>query len=87
MEISSTNSMIWPTLHWFHVMLGHPGSCCLCATLQAWYHHLQLHMHIEPFACDECQHAKSSGPNHGLLPDQDFVVSPWKEVAVNLIDP
>ena len=46
-----------------------------------------LHMHIECFDCDKCQHAKPSGPGHGLLPDQDIAGAPWEEVAFNLIDP
>ncbi len=61
--------MIRPTIHWFHAILGHPGSCRMCATLQARYHHPHLQMHIERFACDICQRVKPSGPGHGLLPD------------------
>ncbi len=41
------NSMIWPALHWFQAMLGHPGTCGMCATLQSRYHQQHLHMHIE----------------------------------------
>ncbi len=44
-------------------------------------------MHIERFACDECQRAKPSGPGHGLLPDRDIAGAPWEEVAVDLIGP
>ncbi len=44
-------------------------------------------MHIDHFACDECQQAKSSGPGHGLLPNQDIAGAPWEEVAVDLIGP
>ncbi len=50
--------MIWPTIHWFHTMLGHPGSHRMHATLQAQYHHPHLWIHIERFACEECQQAK-----------------------------
>ncbi len=42
-----TDSMIWPTIHWFHAMLWHSGSCCMHTMLQAWYHHPHLCMHIE----------------------------------------
>ncbi len=54
-KFALTNSMIWPTCHWFHVMLGHPGSCHMRATLQAQYHHPHLLTHLECFACDVCQ--------------------------------
>ncbi len=49
LKFASINSMIPPTLHCFHAMLGNPGTCCMCALLQARYHHLPLCMHIKPF--------------------------------------
>ncbi len=72
--------MIQPTLHWFHIMLGHSGSCCMCATLQYRYHHPHLHM-----VCNECQHAKPSDPVSSPLPDWDILGAPWEENAVDLI--
>ena len=86
-KFALTDSMIRPTLHWFHAMLGHPGSRRMRATLQARYHHPHLRMHIERFACDICQRVKPSGPGHGLLPDRDIAGAPWEEVAVDLIGP
>ncbi len=68
-------------------MLGHPGSCHMCAMLQAQYHHQHQRMHIERFACDKCQQANPSGPSNGFLPDRDIAGAPWEEVAVNLICP
>ncbi len=44
-------------------------------------------MHIEHFACDKCQQANSSGPGHGLLPNQDIAGAPREEVAVDLLGP
>ncbi len=75
--------MIETIIHWFHAMLEHPSSCRMCATLQAQYHHTHLQMHIEQYACEECQQAKPSGPGHHLLTNCD----PWEEFAVDLIDP
>ncbi len=46
-KIALINSTILPTLHWFHTMLGHPGTQHMSALLQARYHHLYLCMHIE----------------------------------------
>ncbi len=86
-KLAFTDFMIQPTLDLFHAMLGHPGSQCMHATLQSWYHHLHLHMTIEQFACDKCQCAKPSGPGHGLLPDQDIVCASWEEVELDLIGP
>ncbi len=86
-KFASTNSMIWPTLHWFHTLLGHTGSCHMHTTLQAWYHHPHLSIHVEHFACDKCQHAKPSGHSHSLLSDQDIAGAPWEEVADDLIGP
>ncbi len=68
-------------------MHGNPGSHCLCASLQAQYHHPHLHMHIEHFACDRCQLAKPSGPGHSLLLNCDISGTPWEEVAVDLVGP
>ncbi len=59
----------------------------MCAMLQAQYHHPHLHMYIEQFKCNEYQHAKTSGPSHGLLPDQDIADDPQEEVAVAIIAP
>ncbi len=80
-----TNSMIWPTLHRFHGILGHPGTCCIHSTLQAKYHHLHLWMHIEQFLQDKCQCAKPNRYGHRLHPDRDIAGAPWKEVTVDLI--
>ncbi len=71
-KFALTNSMILPTIYWFHIILGNPGSCHMHATLQAQYHHPHLQMHIERFTCDKCQQAEPSGPGHGLLPDWDI---------------
>ncbi len=86
-KFSLSDSMIWPIIHWFHAMLGHPGSCYMRATLHARYHHPHLWMHIERFACDTYQQAKPSGPSHGLLPDCNIAGAPWEEVALDLIGP
>ncbi len=86
-KFALTNSMIHPTIHWFHFILRHPGSHCMCAILQAQYHHLRLCMHNECFTCDKYQCTKPSGPGHSLLPDQDITGVPWEEVAVDLIGP
>ncbi len=68
-------------------MLGHPGSHCMRATLQAQYHHPHLRMHIEHFACNVCLRAKPSGPGHGLLPNCVIAGALWEEIAVDLIGP
>ncbi len=87
MELDLTNSMILPTIHWFHAMIGHPGTCYMSAMLQAQYHHPHLWMHIEHFARDKCQQAKPYSPGHGSLPNRDIAGAPWEEVAVDLIGP
>ncbi len=79
-KFSLTNSMIWPMLHWFNAMLGHPGFWCMCAMLQAKYHHPHLCMHIEQFACD-----KPFWPQPWS--DWDIAGALWEEVAVDLISP
>ncbi len=83
----STDSMILPTLRWFHAILGHSGIHCMHATLQASYHHPHLQTHIELFLCDKCQWTKPTRPGHGFIPDQDITSVPWEEVAVDLIGP
>lgn len=72
-------------MFWFHAMLGHPGSRCMHAMLQAWSHHPHLCLYIEKFACNRCQYAKPSGSSHGLRPDWNIYGAHWEEVVVDLI--
>ncbi len=56
LKFALTDSMIWPTLHWFHIMLGNLCTCHMHAALQARYHHPNLRIHTEHLLCDKCQH-------------------------------
>ena len=38
-------------------------------------------------SCDVCQRTKLSGPGYGQLPPRDALITPWFEVAVDLIGP
>lgn len=85
--IELIDSMIWPTLHCFHMMLGHSGSWLMHATLQAWYPHPHLWVHNKKFECDKCQGPKPNVPGQGVLPDHDIACAPCEEFTINLIGP
>ncbi len=86
-KLAFTNSMIWPTLHWSHIILGHPDTHHKHALLETRYHHPHLHNHIEHFLCNECQQAKPTGSGHGLLPDLKVSGIFCEQVTVDLIGP
>ena len=46
-----------------------------------------LKKEIDDFACNACKKMKQPGLSYGFLPEQDNGISPWDEVAVDLIGP
>ena len=79
--------MLLPTVIWFHQVLGHPGEKRLCETLHQCYYHPQLQRIVHRYKCKHCQRYKLSGKGYGLLAEREMRISPWTEVAVDLIGP
>lgn len=44
-------SMIKPTIKWFHLVTGHPGSKQLRLTLKKKYHYPYLRAEVDKFVC------------------------------------
>ena len=67
--------------------MGYPGSKKLQLTLEARYHHPELHKYIDNYACSVCQKHKLDGKGYGLLPMWALKKEPFEEVTVDLIGP
>ncbi len=77
--------MVVDTVKWFHQVMGHPVEKRLLEMLNQHYHHPKLCYHIDRLKCKDCQKYKLAGHGYGLLPEQEVWISPWEEVAINLI--
>jgi hypothetical protein len=86
-KIALPESMVVDNVKWFHQVMGHPGEKRLRETLNQRYHHPRLCYHIEKLNCKDCQKHKVEGRGYGLLPKQEVQISPWEEVAINMIGP
>jgi hypothetical protein len=86
-KIALPDGMVQPTIEWFHLVLGHPGSKRLRLTMNARYYHPELRKFIDRYVCEACQRNKLSGRGHGLLPERNIREAPWDDVAVDLIGP
>jgi hypothetical protein len=67
--------------------MGHPCEKRLHETLNQCYYHPKLCRHIGKLKCKDCQKHKLAARGYGLLPEQEVRISPWEEVAINLIGP
>ena len=81
------DSILTPSVAWFHQVLGHPGSTRLYKTVSQRFYNSRLRHTIDSFKCDHCQKNKLPGKGYGLLPERDVVSRPWHEIAVDLIGP
>ena len=83
------DTLISPTIEWYHIVLGHCGSDRLIRTLSQhfWAPNLSTRIKHHVSTCDSCQRNKLPGPGYGLLPPCDDLGTPFEEVAVDLIGP
>ncbi len=56
-------------------------------TLQERHYHPKLQYTIDRFKCSHCQKHKLSGHGYGLLTEHKVRITPWEEVAIDLIGP
>jgi hypothetical protein len=82
-------TLIDPSINWYHYVLGHVGTARLTQTLQThfWIQQLQQQVKQVVLTCDSCQRNKNPGPGQGHLPPRQDVGLPWEEVAVDLVGP
>ena len=83
--IALPESMLKDTVKWLHIVMGHPGEKMLIESLQQRYHHHKLCHTIDKYNCEHCQRHKFSGKGYRLLPEREMKISPWEEVAIDLI--
>ena len=76
-------------ISWYHQILSHIGMTRLYNTISVHFYHSSLKNRIETFiqSCDMCQHTKLPGIGFGHAPPQDALLTPWFEVAIDLIGP
>ena len=86
-KICLTQETLLPTIWWFHQILNHPSQEQLFHSIYSCFYHPQLCHAINSFICDACQKYKLSGAGYGHLPPRDVNLTPWFEVAVDLIGP
>ena len=79
--------MIKSTVQWYHIVTRHPGSKKLRLTTEQRYHHPNMRMYIDNFACKDCQKHKLDGKRYGSLPMIDLKEQPFEEVTVYLKGP
>ena len=88
-QIVIPETLIDPIIIWYHKILSHVGMTRLYNTISVHFNHLSLNHRIENIiqSCDICQRTKLPGPGYGLLPPHEALITPWFEVAVDLIRP
>ncbi len=86
-KIALPASMLDKTFKWFHMVMGHLSEKRLHMMLQEWYYHPKLQYTIDRFKCSHCQKHKLSGHGYGLLTEHKVRITPWEEVAIDLIGP
>ena len=86
-KIALPQSLLLPTIKWFHQVTGHPGSKRLNMQIGARYYHSELRHKIDKFHCEHCQRNKLDGKGYGLLPEREIRTMPFNECAVDLVGP
>ena len=76
-------------IQWYHLALGHIGMNRLHDTISMHFFHKDLRNRIEDIVsrCNTCQHFKQAGRSYGETAPWEAVLSPWREIACDLIGP
>jgi transposase InsO family protein len=88
-KIYLPTAMLHDVVRWYHLALGHCGISRLADTLRMHFHHPQLQNRVEEEVskCDPCQRLKVVGRGHGETASREAPLSPWQQVAIDLIGP
>ena len=86
-RVALPQSMLQPTIRWFHQITGHLGSKRLHMQISTYYYHHNLWHLIDNYHCNHCQCNKLDGKGYGHLPEHKIQSMPFEECAVDLIGP
>jgi len=86
-RIAVPTTLLADLVVWYHLVLGHSGKTRLYDTIRARFHHPRLKHAIDNFDCPQCQGTKVLGQGYGHLPPRHVNITPWNEVAIDLIGP
>ncbi len=88
-KIALPESLLQPTIKWFHQVTGHPGSKRLFMQISSQYYHSHrdIRLLVVKFHCEHCQRNKLSGTGYGLSPECKLRSVPFEECTVDLIGP
>ncbi|MGH7973989.1 MAG: RNase H-like domain-containing protein, partial [bacterium] len=87
-HIEIPRSLVYPTVQWYHITLGHVGEHRLRATISSHFRFPNMKHVIHGYVanCEKCQRTKITR-GYGHLPPKDANMIPWDEVNVDLIGP
>ena len=76
-------------IRWYHIALGHIGMNRLYDTISMHFFHKDLRNKVEDIVsrCDTCQRFKQAGRGYGETAPREAALSPWSEIACDLIGP
>ena len=88
-KICIPDAMLDAIIQFYHLALNHIGMTRLRDTIGTHFHHPRLEQRIEHIVsrCDACQRYKINTKSYSHLPPRETLISPWQEVAVDLIGP
>ena len=85
-RICLANEALKPAIHWFHLLLNHPGRDKLLQGMSRFYHP-DLRKEITAYGCDACQRYKLDGRGSGHFAPRTVRAAPWEQVDVDLVGP
>ena len=76
-------------IQFYHLALAHAGITRVTRTVLQYFWHQDLTKRTEKLiqSCEVCQKNKLPGKGYGQLPSRQAQLTPWQEVAVDLIGP
>ena len=86
-RIALPSSLVPDMVHWYHVVMGHPGITRLRDSIQERFFHPFLRTAVEEYNCEICAQNKIAGAGYGELAAPDVTAGPWQEIACDLIEP
>ena len=83
-KICLAEEALKPAIHWFHLLLNHPGRDKLLQGMTR-YFRPNLRKQVQTYHCDACQRNKIDGRGAGQLAPGTVRAAPWEQVDVDLI--
>ncbi len=88
-KIVLPDSLVLPTIKWYHHTMGHAGTERLIASISQFLYSPGLRDKVSAFCktCDTCQRFKNVGQGIGHLPPKEEARVPFEEIAMDTIGP